>query len=140
LGTSKRSERWYNNKKAFDEIIGDPFAHTEEGPEPIQGHYTSLKNGSGIKVATIDQMPGSSNPARPNALDFFIDVDSAVADGLDTIGRNLGEIFMNTYFYEDPSRPIFKLRQRSKIEQAIGHIFIKRMISPVGRYFTAIRQ
>ena len=126
MGTSKRSERWYNNKKAFDEIIGDPFAHTEEGPEPIQ--------------ATIDQMPGSSNPARPNALDFFIDVDSAVADGLDTIGRNLGEIFMNTYFYEDPSRPIFKLRQRSKIEQAIGHIFIKRMISPVGRYFTAIRQ
>jgi hypothetical protein len=137
---SKRSERWRRNKSAFVEVLGDPYSYTQDGPEPIQGHYTSLKNGSGVKTSTIDQVASTGNPARPNALDFFIDVDKAVLSGLDSVEKGLGAIFMNTYFYEDSSRPILGQRQRSKIEQAIGYIFIKRHISPVGRYFTTVRQ
>jgi hypothetical protein len=133
-----KSERQARNKRAFDEIIGDPYSYTEDGSDTIQGHYSRLKNGSGVKASTIDQMPGSSNPARPTALDFFIDVDACVSDGLDDIGSRLGQLFINTYFLE--IEPRFTQQERANVEQIIGSLFRKRGISPVSKYFTAIRK
>jgi hypothetical protein len=132
-----KSERQARNSQAFREVIGNPYELTDDG-EPQQGHYSRLKNGSGVKTSTIDQMPGSSNPARPNALDFFIDVDAAIADGLNEIGSQLGQLFVNTYFFEIDPR--FTQQERANIEQVIGALLRKRSISPVSKYFTTIRK
>lgn len=134
-----KSERQARNKRAFDEVLGDPYSYTSDGSDTIQGHYSRLKNGSGVKVCTIDQQPGgSANPARPTALDFFIDVDAAIADGLDEIGSKLGDLFINTYFFEIDPR--FTQQERANVEQIIGRLLLKRSISPVSKYFTTIRK
>lgn len=126
-------------KNSFDEIIGDPFAK----PEPIQGHYSLLRSGSGVKVADNDFTAGvgSPNAARPNIVDFFVDVESAIADGLKKYSSTYDhtKLFLNTYLWEDSKRATFSQAERAVLEQIIGRILVARSISPVGFYFTAIR-
>jgi hypothetical protein len=139
MGLTKQ-EKWARNKGAFDEIIGDPYGF----PEPIQGHYAILKNSSGVKVTKLDMTSGTNNSAQPNVMDFSCDVDNAIDDGIKTLqnrypGRiELFNMFLNTYFYEVD--PMFNQQDRAEIEQIIGNILRKRRISPVSRYFTAIRK
>lgn len=138
----KRSERWGTNKRAFDEIIGDPYAK----PEPIQGQYSAMKSRSSVPIANIKgSLAESKNAARPSPVDFFCDVESAVEDGLNTytkefIGWRYENMFINTYIVEDASYPIFNQKERSKLEQIIGKIFVERGISPSSKYFTCIRR
>lgn len=136
----RKAERVARNKKAFDDVIGDPYAK----PEPIEGHYALLRNRSSLSIAEPErQAPSPQNPARPNALDFFCDVESAVADGLDVWNSkciSFQNKFNNTYFVEDPSYPSFDQKERAGIEQCIGNILVARSISPVAKYFTTIRQ
>ena len=138
----KRSERWGRNKRAFDEIIGDPYAK----PEPIQGQYSALKSRSSVPIANIKgSLSESKNAARPSPVDFFCDVEAAVKDGLSTystqcIGGMYENLFINTYIVEDSNFGIFNQKERSKLEQIIGKIFIERGISPSSKYFTSIRR
>lgn len=144
-----KSERWARNSAAFREIIGDPFNRTEGESDPIQGQYAEFRSNSTVKVQDMEAMSkgGSANAARPNALDFFCDVEAAVADGLnkfyhhDVAGRSVPQlewVFLNTYVRE--TGEMFNQAARAKIEQIIGNIFLARSISPTGKYFTAIRK
>ena len=138
----KRSERWGRNKRAFDEIIGDPYAK----PESIQGEYSILKTKSSVPIANIKgSLAESKNPARPSPVDFFCDVEAAVKDGLDTyttecIGGRYENKFINTYIIEDSNYEIFNQKERARLEQIIGKILIERGISPASKYFIAIRK
>lgn len=141
----RKSERAAKNKKAFNEIIGDPYAY----PEPIEGHYSTLRNSSGVRVAGLEYPTSSSpvNGARPNVVDFFCDVDAAIRDGLEVFNKNdlapsplekLDEIFQNTYVTEIGMR--FSQQDRAVLEQHIGRILVARHISPTSKYFTTIKQ
>lgn len=142
-------ERTAKNKKAFDEIIGDPYSKHD-----IVGQYMTLRTRSSVKAVdnSIENqaMGGSSgNAARPNVVDFICDVDSAVFDGLGKYCKHTGrntfneyvdmcEDFTSTYITQEGE--YIKQRQRAEIEQIIGQILIARKISPAVRYFTALRQ
>lgn len=137
------AERAARNKRAFDEVIGDPYAK----PDPIEGHYSMLKSRSSMSIAEPDRKSKSPvNEARPSAVDFFIDVDAAISDGLEVFGKSwrepdqVGFIFSTTYFTEDPSYYHFTQKERAEVEQIIGQILVHRGISPASKYFTAIRQ
>jgi len=140
-----QSELWSRNKNAFDQIIGDPYSK----PEPIEGHYATLKSRSSIAIAAPKETssPEAVNEARPGIVDFFCDVEAAVQDGIKVFSRSWREgyaealfVFMTTYITEDDGYYKFNQRERSKIEQIVGRIFVERNISPVRRYFTAIRR
>ena len=131
----RRSRRWALNKMAFDEVIGDPYGY----PEPIQGHYALLKSRSTISVGGTEQKsPSPVNQARPSVVDFFVDIDSAIEDGMSTIGDEALSVFLNTYMYE--TGKTFNQKERAKVEQLIGNILVERKIFPLRSYFTTIRQ
>jgi hypothetical protein len=132
------------NKNAFDTVIGDPFAY----PDPINGQYMRLKSLTSIRVQNLEnESSGTGNAARPSVLDFFIDVENAIRDGLEAWSRDcpgtgtinaLVALFYNTYFYECDKQ--FAPAERPSIEQHIGRILIARKISPPSKYFTTIRK
>jgi hypothetical protein len=137
---SKR-ERLAANKKAFDEIIGDPYSK-----EDLPGQYITARTSSSLKsVSNYDATgPSTKNAAKPNLMDFICDVESAIDDGLmrfrkDFYGeRDVFPYFVKTYIIQ--TEEAFKQQERATLEQIIGQIFIARNISPVSKYFTAIRR
>lgn len=139
---NQKAEQAAKYKKAFDQIIGDPFSY----PEPTQGHYETLKTRSSVAIVQHDnETIGTANKSKPNQLDFFIDCENAVLDALVTYQNSvhytldeLTTMFDNTYWIE--SGVIFNQKQRSEIEQIVGRILYARKISPVSKYFTAIRK
>ncbi len=134
---SRKSERWSRNKRAFNEVIGDPYALHE----PIEGHYSMLKGRSTIMIAGGEtKSPSPVNQARPNVIDFIIDVDACVEDGMSTMDDVALRIFIDTYITEDPDAVKFDQNQRNKVEQLIGNILVERKIYPVTKYFTTIRK
>ena len=95
----------------------------------------------------VRKTPSPVNQARPTALDFFCDVENAVADGLDVFNRKdlapspidaLKDVFYRTYFSETGLR--FIQKDRSELEQIIGEILVGRGISPVPKYFVTIKR
>lgn len=131
------------NKRAFDDVVGDPYGF----PEPIDGHYMILKCRSSLAVGETEQQSKSPvNNARPNPIDFFCDVESAVEDGLKLFINREGkytlemikELFDNTYLLG--TGDILEQPERAKLEQDIGSILVQRSISPVAKYFTTIKQ
>ena len=131
------------NKRSFDEVIGDPYGW----PEPIDGQYEMLKGRSSISIADPQgDVSCPVNRARPTTVDFVIDIESAVDDGLTAYAQENPEagigtlkyLFDNTYFLG--SGQIFNQQERSKIEQIIGGILRERHISPVTKYFTIVKQ
>lgn len=132
LSRVRARERWIENKTAFDDVMGDPFAY----PEPFAGQYQKLKSRSSIMAVQNDLDVGKAtlNPARPNAVDFFCDVEHAIESVLSP-----EEVvkFVATYIFEVDS--ILTPQERSKLEQRVGRVFRQRRLSPVARYFTAIR-
>lgn len=140
----KQSERWMLNKKAFDEVIGDPYAL----PEPIEGHYATLKNRSSIIIGEPEQKSSSPvNQARPNVVDFTIDVENGIKDGLELYAKeflfelpDVFDTFITTYITEGPKEECFNQRERADVEQIIGRILVTRSIYPTAKYFTTIRK
>ena len=132
------------NKAAFDDVVGDPYGF----PEIIDGHYMMLKNRNSISCGTAEQTSKSPvNGARPSPIDFAIDVESAVSDGLEVYAKHdtkkrtlkqLKELFDNTYLLG--TGEAFDQKERAELEQHIGRILAKRSISPVAKYFTIIKQ
>jgi hypothetical protein len=144
MGKKKnQSEVWSKNKSAFTEVMGDPYAK----PDPIEGQYSYLKNRSSISVASKEEAPSVSiNEARPSVVDFFCDVEAAIIDGMLIFARSWREpdeclfVFHTTYITEDDNYYKFDQGERNKIEQIIGRIFRERDMSPVRKYFSAIRR
>ncbi len=141
---NKKVELAARYKAAFDEIVGDPYALDE----PRSGMYEELKKKSAITIVEPGKAGASPSPvnkARPNHLDFFCDVESAVTDGLAAyqkkVDRTFDEllfIFDNTYWIE--SGVIFTQKERAELEQIIGRILSARKISPASKYFISIRK
>jgi hypothetical protein len=139
----RNEDRLYLNKRAFDEVIGDPYSI-----EPIEGHYFALKHKSAKMTAWVDGQsasPATKNAAQPNHIDFFCDVDSIISEGLDIFQRSdfgrsknqLLQLFDNTYWNE--VEPIFDQHDRADLEQIIGRILRARKVSPVSLYFTTVK-
>ncbi len=132
LSRARARERWMENKLAFDDIIGDPFAW----PEPVIGQYHKLKSRSSVMaIKNSDEGRATLNPARPNVIDFFCDVEHAIESVLSP--EELYK-FVDTYITES-TETAFTPQERSKIEQRVGKIFRQRKLAPVARYFTAMR-
>lgn len=147
----RQRERVAANKRAFDEIIGDPFSK-----EDIVGQYETLRSRGVVQAvdnAKVLEHGGSfsgksANMAQPNVIDFICDVDQVVLDGLlkysktDSVSPLLLGRFWATYF--DPHIMLeadkFNQNERAEIEQIIGQLLIARRISPAVKYFTAIRK
>lgn len=128
-----RREIYSANKRAFDDVIGDPFAK----PEPIQGQYQILKSRGLIAAmkTNFDEGKATRNPATPRLMDFFCDVENVIARNLDSEQQAK---FTEAYLYEDEDA--LTTAERSDIEQKLGRLFRARKISPVSRYFRAVRQ
>lgn len=140
---NKKHELAAKYKSAFDEICGDPYSLHE----PTIGQYESLKTRSSIAVMEpmAQSSPSPENRARPNHLDFFVDVESSVMDGLLAYQKNsqyefndLLTLFDNTYWLETGDK--FTQKERAEVEQHVGRILVARKISPITKYFTAIRK
>lgn len=138
-------ERVAANKRAFDEIIGDPYSKHD-----LAGQYMAMRSRSSVKavdnsIENQSTQGTSGNAARPNVVDFLCDVDCAIHDGVRKYakqvlrdGTDVLEEFYKTYLTQDGE--FLLQRQRADIEQIVGQILIARKISPAIRYFTALRQ
>lgn len=128
-----KHERFIDNKWAFDDIFGDPFAT----PEPMTGHYQTLKSRGAVAAMknNFDEGKATRNPAAPNIMDFFCDVEKVVNSSLTP---DEYQKFVNTYIYENPDGG-FTSKERTDVEQRLGRILRAKKISPVRRYFTTIR-
>src|SRR5258708_1220483 len=131
----RANERFAENKRAFDEVIGDPFAK----PDPIYEHYPLLKRRSSISAAknNFDEGRATGNSARPSPVDFFCDVERTIETTLQD--RILLIKFGDTYIIES-TETAFTPQERSDLEQAVGKAFRENGISPVSVYFTTVRQ
>jgi len=148
MGKNKKNKkakatRASKNKKAFDDIIGDPYALGE----PIDGQYSVLKSRSSVIISDAESSSHSPvNQARPNLMDFACDVEAAVRDGLEVFSEtNMEEVLKMQRFYFDNtylfgSGVIFNMQERNRLEQIIGNILLQRGISPVQKYFTTIKR
>jgi hypothetical protein len=123
------------NKSAFDEIIGDPFAK----PEPTSGHYVTIKSRGAVQAMqnNFDEGIATRNPSSPNVTDFICDVERTLELTLTPPELTM---FVDTYIYELTGEGTFDQSARSRIEQRIGRAFRDNRISPVSKYFTAIRR
>lgn len=84
----------------------------------------------------FDEGKATRNPATPNIIDFFCDVENIVSRNLDHAEQIK---FAETYIYEcGPNQ--FTDKERSDIEQKLGRLFRARKISPASRYFKTVRQ
>lgn len=122
------------NRSAFTDVLGDPFAQ----PEPLEGHYASLKKRSSIRVAdnNFDSGKATRNTAQPSMTDFFCDVERTVTTSLD---KETAQKVVDTYIFEI-TEDAFTPKERAAIEQTLGKAFRRHKLSPVSKYFTTIRQ
>lgn len=120
-------ERLYLNKKAFDAIIGNK-------DEP--GLYVKFKvrNGTQAMLYGMDGEPSTPNPAMPSRADFCCDVESAIDKALH--GKNILKKFFEHYIIGKDS---LSKEQQTRVEQLVGSQLRRRIIFPIGRYFTAVR-
>lgn len=120
-------------KQAFAEVFGDPYAE----PEQRVGQYQTYK-GRGLIQAmknNFDEGKATRNPASPNVVDFYCDVERVLET---TLTLTELEKFQLVYFEEDLSA--LTPNERQAIEQRIGRKLRERGISPVRRYFNTIRR
>jgi hypothetical protein len=127
------SSRFAENRRAFVDIFGDPFAL----PESIEGQYQRLKSrGLRDSLGHLGKSKTTKNLASPSPVDFFCDVDKIVKGELsdDEYRR-----FVDTYLLENEP-PSLNQNERNYIEQRLGKMFLKRGVSPVIRYFMTFRK
>lgn len=128
-----KHERFVDNKWAFDDVFGDPFTT----PEPMSGHYQTLKSRGAVAAMknNFDEGKATRNPAAPNIMDFFCDVEKVLSQHL-TPDESVK--FVHTYILEDQDQG-FTQKERTDVEQRLGRVLRAKKISPVRRYFTSIR-
>lgn len=128
-------QRFLRNKNAFEEIFGDPFTQ----PDGVMGQYEALKAKSSLIVAlsTLEDNTATPNPARPNLIDFFCDVERIASIALKD--EEMERKFFETYLSQT-TKKAFTHDERIKLEQRIGQLLLAYGISPVSRYFRTVRK
>lgn len=120
-------------KKAFTEILGDPFALEE-----IEGQYNEMRRKCPMHIQRLNGLGHETkNPAKPNAMDFYCDVERVIEEVVDT---NLLPKFEKIYIMGDIDNPQLSQAQRNRLEQRIGKLLIAHKIYPVRDYFKTIRK
>lgn len=123
-------------KKAFDDVIGDPFS-----PYDTHGYYGALKHRSLLSATknNFGESKATVYPAKPNIVDFCVDVERVIQS---VLGDDHGLLrdFITTYVMEQGGEVLLTQQERSYIEQRMGKLFTVRGISPVTRYFSYIRK
>lgn len=132
-GRNKARERREMYRRAFVEIMGDPFALDE--PE---GFYNMFKSRGELAASKndFDTGRGVKNPAQPSMLDFFCDVEIIVEQVIKD--KRFLKRFYGTYILGD--KPSITSSEQQDLEQRIGRLFMEGKISPVAKYFRTIRR
>jgi hypothetical protein len=130
---AKKKQELAKNKRAFNEIIGDPFS--DDGQD---GVYNQLHQSSSISSieGSYGESPGIVYAGKPSVLDFFCDVDMVIRDVIEN--TKLREEFGLIYFQYELT--IWDDNRRNKYEQLIGKELLRRGISPIKRYFTVTKK
>jgi hypothetical protein len=131
--------RYTRNKKAFDDVLGDPFAL-----EDIVGHYQTLKYRSPLVATKNNFGEGKATvyPGRPNALDFCMDVERVMTE---VIGDDeyLMNMFLQHYIFGvsegDEFYYLISPAHVRYIEQRMGRLFVLKGLSPVPKYFAVTK-
>lgn len=121
-------------KQAFVDVFGDPYAQ----PEAIPGHYQTLKGRGPVQAMknNFDEGKATRNPASPNVVDFYCDVERILEV---TLTKDELDKFFLIYIVETDLSALDE-NARQSIEQRIGRTLRERGMSPVRRYFTSIRR
>lgn len=128
------------NKKSFDDVIGDPFANDEAK----QGHYGVMKHRSLLSATRNNFGEGAAtiNAARPNAVDFCVDVERVILKVLgddEKLLHSFIDLYITGTVETIAGSPITQA-ERTYFEQRMGRLFLAYGISPVIRYFTTVRR
>lgn len=120
-------------KQAFVDVFGDPYTQ----PEPMVGHYQTYKSRGLVQAMknNFDEGKATRNPASPNVVDFYCDVERILET---TLSADELDKFWLAYIEEDLTA--LSDNERHSIELRIGRKLRERGISPVRRYFTSIRR
>jgi hypothetical protein len=132
--TNLTRERYSLNKKAFTDVLGDPWAY----PEQVEGYYNILKRRSTISATgPLGEASTTLNAAKPSPVDFLCDVENIISRSMD---KELLNLFIETYIISANGTSTLTQQERTKLEQRLGRLFLAYGISPVAKYFTAIRK
>jgi hypothetical protein len=132
-------ERRKRQRAAFIEVLGDP-GEQKRNIEPVDGWYQTFKTRGPIAAMrnNFDQSATAKNPATPSIVDFFCDVETAVKDAI-TNQKELQKFWdVFVLVAEEPDEWLTP-SLRNRFQQTIGRLFVKRKISPVSKYFIAVR-
>ena len=127
------------NKKAFDDVIGNPFSK-----EDTEGHYNRLRHRSILSAtrSAFGEGEATIHPAKPTAVDFCVDVERVINNLLGDDPELLRE-FIKVYITgleEDIVNSNLTQQERSYLEQRMGRIFLVQGLSPVTKYFAVIER
>ena len=127
------------NREAFDEIMGDPL-----GADEIDGYYNTMRHRSILSATRSNFGEGAAtiNAARPNAIDFVVDVEAVIMKVLGDDPKLLHN-FIQSYIMgttETLQKSLLTQTERGYLEQRLGRLFLAHGISPVIRYFTTVRR
>lgn len=129
-----KNSRFYQNKMAFEDVLGNPFVK----PESVQGHYERFRTKSAVNAMVYsDESNSTRNDCKPSIVDFLCDVDNVVSRAMETHDRV--SKFWRTYLIDDDDT-LFTPDEREEIEQRIGAELLERKISPVLGYFQTERK
>jgi hypothetical protein len=133
---NNRKQESNKNRRAFEEILGNPFT------DAPQGIYQTLKFSSSISSVegTYGEGEGTACSEKPSIVDFRCDVDLIIREVVpDDILRVK---FYITYVMEQITSDlsITDKKVRNSLEQKMGKLFRTRGLSPVKRYFTVTRR
>lgn len=109
-------------------------------PDSIDGHYHRMKFRSLLMAAKFDFDEGTvtANSAKPTSIDFYCDVELIIL-GLIKDHKSLMR-FIDTYITAPDGLTDLTQIERDYYEQRLGKIFRSRGLSPIAKYFTAIRK
>lgn len=140
--TNPTRRRAQVNKKAFDDVLGDPFSNDEAK----QGHYCSMRYRSILSATRNNFGEGAAtvNAAKPNAIDFCVDVEKVIlkvlGDDLPLLHSFIELYITNTVGQFEGNQKSITQAERVYLEQRMGRLFLAQGISPVIKYFTTIRR
>lgn len=127
------------NKRAFDDIIGNPFSK-----EDTEGHYNKLRHRSILSATrnSFGEGEATIHPAKPNAIDFCVDCERVIEQVLGDDSALMRE-FIKVYITgneEDIASSNLTQQERAYIEQKMGRLFLAHGISPATKYFAVVQR
>lgn len=134
--TNPTRARARKHREAFEDVIGDPYTL-----ESIEGNYIRFRFRSILSAsrANIGEGQTTSNPCKPNTVDFCCDVERVIRDVLPE-SDGLYQRFLDQYIHLNEPDNSISLDERNYLEQRMGRLFVVRGLSPVHKYFSVVKR